>query len=957
MKRTILLCAITLLAQMAYAQRLQPSQVKDSVRQFVCRQMRVSEVMLDRMEIPEMSRVEVYNIKGGGFVIASSDSRVRSVLAYSPTGAIYPDSVPDNARYWLNEYDRQISHLDDVSSVGRSFKPTAARHSAAKSLPDTVAPMLVTAWNQYGNGYNSLTPYDSLLAVDSSLARYEGHVTVGCVPLAMAQVIRYWQFPAHGVGTASVNNTGMGCWNYGVLTVNFSNTEYDYAHMPFQLTPSSTPEEVEAVATLAYHCGVACNAKYNADCHGSTGGNLVNVLGAFTRHFHYSHQAYIAIRNNLSSQVWLDSVKNELAHGRPIICAGRSCDSNGCIGHSFVFDGYDQNDYVHVNWGWNGACDGYYSLDALRPNLNSDYTPNQECVFGLEPLYEPEAVLSLAAPLQFSSDYVCQNIPIVGTYSLTNVGDTVADYYVGVKMGTEWADWHHVHLNPGDTMVCVFTDTVRQRQGVIYSSILYSTDSLQDYRSLFNTTMLYADYASSLLSNVVVAVRFADDGVFSPTDYANSLVALKKRYGELTMYAGLPYISYVTRLVDRLEDGVLFTYQDEHPYGHYLPYSEDNPIGDLQPSRENEFSDRQLQLIANVLRYADSVNSIDNSSLLDVDGDGYVDNLTLFTPHDKPLLMAKEVYAEDGFTYGQVPVKTVNFIPAIDHQATYEDGSAMLREMLFSRGYPRLSHLYQYRDVHPCDGTDVLDNGSLSPSAMVQYKYLNVGSEPVRITQDGTYNIGFGDYQVECYYIPSAIDTNQWYVVEGVYEQEGDMWAKGLLFGRWVDTMSVSRFFGGNALFSYPERANAYWLFRPGSDSDTVAGTHSPRWLLSHPMDSFGPTTDPHPYLADGTPENSFEIYDIQVSEGRCRFSVRFLHEGIDEAESLREPSVTPNPTTGVISLKGIDAGTPIRVYNSYGVMVLNLRYDGSRIDLGGMPAGLYMLCTPTAAMKVVLSR
>ena len=51
---------------------------------------------------------------------------------------------------------------------------------------------------------------------------------------------------------------------------------------------------------------------------------------------------------------------------------------------------------------------------------------------------------------------------------------------------------------------------------------------------------------------------------------------------------------------------------------------------------------------------------------------------------------------------------------------------------------------------------------------------------------------------------------------------------------------------------------------------------------------SFGPTTDPHPYLTDGTPETSFEITNIQENGTELTFHVHFLNQqGIDDSEVM----------------------------------------------------------------------
>ncbi|MGM9713192.1 MAG: C10 family peptidase, partial [Prevotella sp.] len=48
-------------------------------------------------------------------------------------------------------------------------------------------------------------------------------------------------------------------------------------------------------------------------------------------------------------------------------------------GHAFIVDGYAERKY-HINWGWNGYCDGYFTLDKLNPNMENGFNYGQEMV-------------------------------------------------------------------------------------------------------------------------------------------------------------------------------------------------------------------------------------------------------------------------------------------------------------------------------------------------------------------------------------------------------------------------------------------------------------------------------------------------------------------------------------------------------------------------------------------------
>ena len=220
-------------------------------------------VEIKLVPLPFLKYVEAYNISGGGFVVASRDGRTRPILAYSETGSINADDLSDGFTYWLREYEDQIVQLGNTTleELEKAYTPPS---KAITDLPDSVAPMLVTAWNQYRYGYNSLVPYDSVIAADSTMARFGGRPTVGCVALAMGQIMRYWQFPQQGLGSHSYTHEGeYDCWRYGTLHADFATATYRYADMPYKLTDSSSLTEVEAVATLLSHCGISANMMYN----------------------------------------------------------------------------------------------------------------------------------------------------------------------------------------------------------------------------------------------------------------------------------------------------------------------------------------------------------------------------------------------------------------------------------------------------------------------------------------------------------------------------------------------------------------------------------------------------------------------------------------------------------------------------------------------------------------------
>ena len=122
-----------------------------------------------------------------------------------------------------------------------------------------------------------------------------------------------------------------------------------------------TETQAAAVAELMYACGVAVDMEYSTDASGAID---LFLPQAVIDYFCYNPNTSYRVRNFYSEQEWMDLIKTELNAGRPIIYSGISLQ----IGHEFVFDGYDANDMVHVNWGWGGANNGYFEVAALNPS-------------------------------------------------------------------------------------------------------------------------------------------------------------------------------------------------------------------------------------------------------------------------------------------------------------------------------------------------------------------------------------------------------------------------------------------------------------------------------------------------------------------------------------------------------------------------------------------------------------
>ena len=317
------------------------------------------------LTLDTMNYFYIYNI-GSYFVMVSADDRLEPVVAYSTENAFFDTHIADNLDWLIAEYCREadsvFAHVSSLHPIlvekwREVTKPVSSAPSQTRSV--VVGPLLKTQWNQ-SQGYNAMCPSNN-----------NEQAVTGCVATAMAQLIRYWRYPTVGSGYKSYN-----CPPYGTLSANFGATVYDYNNMPEQLSGASTTAQITAVATLLYHCGISVGMSYGPEASSASSTNVPNALHTYFNYptCNYQNRIYYSVA------AWFSMIKDELNQLRPVYYNG----SGSYGGHAFICDGYDEDDYFHINWGWGGLNNGYFHLNALNP-YPYDFNTTQGAIFGVDP--------------------------------------------------------------------------------------------------------------------------------------------------------------------------------------------------------------------------------------------------------------------------------------------------------------------------------------------------------------------------------------------------------------------------------------------------------------------------------------------------------------------------------------------------------------------------------------------
>ena len=304
-----------------------------------------------------------------GFIIVSADDVVLPVLGYSFEGSYDNQNIPPSLIFLLQKYTLQIESARKNSTsaneeIERQWDELLTRNfsPSLKSVQE-IAPLLLTNWNQT-YPYNALCPEDP--------AGTGGHVLVGCVAISMVQVMKYYNYPLHGIGSHTHNQS-----DYGTHTINYANQTYLWNTMPFSLGGTSNFEEA---AKLCYHAGVACNMDWGVD---GSGAWHYTMAGSLVDHFGYDASCDVVDREDYSSTAWKNMLLGQLDMKRPVVYVGYG--ESG--GHAWNCDGYQGDagsEMFHMNWGWGGSANGYFTLDNLNPS-GMDFNYGQSMVINIFP--------------------------------------------------------------------------------------------------------------------------------------------------------------------------------------------------------------------------------------------------------------------------------------------------------------------------------------------------------------------------------------------------------------------------------------------------------------------------------------------------------------------------------------------------------------------------------------------
>ena len=353
-----------------------------------------------------------------GFVIVSGEESLPSIVGYSTNG--YVGEMPPALVDWLAGYS---NYVEDIRAG--IVEPV---NTAAAAAGKRIEPMLETSWNQSAP-YNNYCP------------EVNGQKTpTGCTATAMAQVMKFHEWPEKPKRAITWDNNITG----KTENIDITKNVYKWDKMLAHYRDGYTAEQADAVARLMVDVGKAINSSYSP---GGTGSNYVEAARGLVNVFDYSPQIRVLKRNECTYDEFISVIRENLEARQPLVHTGQG--QSFAAGHAFVCDGIDENNYVHIDWGWDGAYNGFFDIGSMAPGGTGigggqdRYNVDQAIIANIKPRTADEAGRP-GDPTLYDYDVVDKNNDnaVVDEYAATySVG------YANFRVLVQFLNWSHSAVN------------------------------------------------------------------------------------------------------------------------------------------------------------------------------------------------------------------------------------------------------------------------------------------------------------------------------------------------------------------------------------------------------------------------------------------------------------------------------------------------------------------------------
>ena len=388
----------------------------------------------------------VFDLQPQGYIVVSADSNLPPVIAYSFTDNFQSDVSKNNILLQMLKADIEL-RLENVEKLpeniikNRNALWSEFLNEETEVLvnvdfqqwpPEGTTPTegwIETKWHQ-NSPYNDFCPMDG-----------DKRSIAGCPAVAMAQILNYHKT----TNNVAFNDSDDYYHSYGNrFWIDDDHEEYDFP---------SFPELNDYLDTLAYHydnqllitdedkaalnfaCGVAATQVYT-----SGGSGTFGVNQAYDAYLKFDCNTVELLDNNDTDLYdrLSQNIKDALPAHLAVVTPGWDA------GHNLVIDGYNTDEYYHLNFGWGGSYDAWY---LLPDELPYDLTVIEGIIVDI---MDNDAGPDLDCNGVLSWTDIKPGDVVTGSFTVENVGEPASELDWEIESHPDWGTWIFTPLNGDD---------------------------------------------------------------------------------------------------------------------------------------------------------------------------------------------------------------------------------------------------------------------------------------------------------------------------------------------------------------------------------------------------------------------------------------------------------------------------------------------------------------------------
>ncbi len=305
----------------------------------------------------------VFELQPKGYIVTTGENNLPPIIAYSFTGNFYDE---ESENILLNMLKTDISlRLENISNLPEETISYRNR-SWLKMLDGNIENSRLDQWPPEGStptggwllyNWTQSAPYNNFCPIDPVTGNRS---VAGCPAIAMAQIINYHRTTNcvffDDADDYYHNYAGRQYWidddyllhdflSFPEMNVCLDTLAFHYL---YEIPVTNTDK-----AALAFACGVAAHQVYTSQISGTFGVN--QAYQAFLK-FNFDNAQLI----DETMPDFYEHIAQNMMNALPVHFA--SVTPAGDAGHNFVIDGYNSDEYYHINFGWGGSYNGWYLL-------------------------------------------------------------------------------------------------------------------------------------------------------------------------------------------------------------------------------------------------------------------------------------------------------------------------------------------------------------------------------------------------------------------------------------------------------------------------------------------------------------------------------------------------------------------------------------------------------------------